>query len=32
MQVLAPHHRDAWLLDAAWIVERERPWPLTVNG
>lgn len=28
MQVLAPHHRDAWLLDAAWVVERERPWPL----
>lgn len=28
MQVLAPHHREAWLLDAAWMVERERPWPL----
>jgi len=28
MQILAPHHRDAWLLDAAWVVERERPWPL----
>jgi aspartyl-tRNA(Asn)/glutamyl-tRNA(Gln) amidotransferase subunit A len=28
MQVLAPHHRDAWLLDVAWVVERERPWPL----
>ena len=28
MQVLAPHHRDAWLLDAARVVERERPWPL----
>jgi len=29
MQILAPHHHDAWLLDAAWVVERERPWPLT---
>jgi len=28
MQVLAPHHRDALLLEAAWVVERERPWPL----
>lgn len=28
MQVLAPHHREAWLLDMARIVERERPWPL----
>jgi aspartyl-tRNA(Asn)/glutamyl-tRNA(Gln) amidotransferase subunit A len=28
MQVLAPHHRDALLLDAAWVCERERPWPL----
>lgn len=28
MQVLAAHHRDHWLLDAAWVVERERPWPL----
>lgn len=28
MQVLAPHHADAWLLDAAWVTERERPWPL----
>lgn len=28
MQVLAPHHREHWLLDAAWVVERERPWPL----
>lgn len=31
MQILAPHHRDAWLLDAAWVVERERPWPLTAG-
>jgi aspartyl-tRNA(Asn)/glutamyl-tRNA(Gln) amidotransferase subunit A len=29
MQVLAPHHREPWLLDLARIVERERPWPLT---
>ena len=28
MQVLAPHHREAWLLDLALIAERERPWPL----
>ncbi|MCC6226475.1 MAG: amidase [Microthrixaceae bacterium] len=28
MQVLAPHHTEALLLDAAWVVERERPWPL----
>jgi aspartyl-tRNA(Asn)/glutamyl-tRNA(Gln) amidotransferase subunit A len=29
MQVLAPHHREGWLLGLARIVERERPWPLT---
>lgn len=29
MQVLAPHHAEALLLDAAWVAERERPWPLT---
>ena len=23
-----PHHTEALLLDAAWVVERERPWPL----
>ncbi|HEX5613652.1 MAG TPA: amidase [Acidimicrobiia bacterium] len=28
LQVLAPHHREAWLLDLALLVERERPWPL----
>lgn len=28
LQVLAPHHRDAWLLDVALLAERERPWPL----
>jgi aspartyl-tRNA(Asn)/glutamyl-tRNA(Gln) amidotransferase subunit A len=29
MQIMAPHHHESWLLDAAWVVERERPWPLT---
>lgn len=28
MQILAPHHHEAELLDLAWICERERPWPL----
>jgi aspartyl-tRNA(Asn)/glutamyl-tRNA(Gln) amidotransferase subunit A len=28
MQVLAPHHREGWLLNLAATVERERPWPL----
>ena len=32
MQVLAPHHREAWLLDLAVVVERERPWPLVAPG
>jgi aspartyl-tRNA(Asn)/glutamyl-tRNA(Gln) amidotransferase subunit A len=32
MQVMASHHRDAWLLDVAWVVERERPWPLVAPG
>jgi aspartyl-tRNA(Asn)/glutamyl-tRNA(Gln) amidotransferase subunit A len=32
MQVLAPHHREAWLLDLALHVERERPWPLVAPG
>jgi Asp-tRNA(Asn)/Glu-tRNA(Gln) amidotransferase A subunit family amidase len=32
MQVLAPHYRDALLLDVALAVERERPWPLTAPG
>jgi Asp-tRNA(Asn)/Glu-tRNA(Gln) amidotransferase A subunit family amidase len=32
MQVLAPHHREGWLLDLAAIVERERPWPLLAPG
>jgi aspartyl-tRNA(Asn)/glutamyl-tRNA(Gln) amidotransferase subunit A len=31
MQVLAPHHREAWLLDLAGIAEHERPWPLTAQ-
>jgi Asp-tRNA(Asn)/Glu-tRNA(Gln) amidotransferase A subunit family amidase len=29
LQVLAPHHADALLLDVAAAFERERPWPLT---
>ena len=28
MQVLAPHHADALLLDVALAFEREHPWPL----
>jgi Asp-tRNA(Asn)/Glu-tRNA(Gln) amidotransferase A subunit family amidase len=28
MQVIAPHHHDAQLLDLALLVERNRPWPL----
>jgi aspartyl-tRNA(Asn)/glutamyl-tRNA(Gln) amidotransferase subunit A len=32
MQVIAPHHRDALLMDAAWVCERERPWPVVAPG
>ena len=32
LQVLAPHHREAWLLDLARLVERELPWPPTAPG
>ncbi|MBS1848148.1 MAG: amidase [Actinobacteria bacterium] len=28
MQIIAPHHHDARLLDCALVMERERPWPL----
>jgi len=28
IQVMAPHHQEARLLDVALLVERERPWPL----
>jgi aspartyl-tRNA(Asn)/glutamyl-tRNA(Gln) amidotransferase subunit A len=28
LQVLAPHHREAWLLDLARRVEAQCPWPL----
>lgn len=28
MQIIAPHHHDKLVLDLAWLVERERPWPL----
>jgi aspartyl-tRNA(Asn)/glutamyl-tRNA(Gln) amidotransferase subunit A len=31
MQVLAPHHREDWLLGLALVAERERPWPLTAG-
>jgi aspartyl-tRNA(Asn)/glutamyl-tRNA(Gln) amidotransferase subunit A len=31
MQILAPHHREDWLLDLALVAERERPWPLTAK-
>ncbi len=30
MQVIGRHHCDALLFDLARVVERERPWPLTV--
>jgi aspartyl-tRNA(Asn)/glutamyl-tRNA(Gln) amidotransferase subunit A len=32
IQVLAPHHHEPRLLDVALVMERERPWPLTVPG
>lgn len=32
MQVVAPHFREDVLLDLAWLVERNRPWPLTAPG
>jgi aspartyl-tRNA(Asn)/glutamyl-tRNA(Gln) amidotransferase subunit A len=32
LQVLAPHFREAWLLDVALLVERERSWPLVAPG
>ncbi|CAB4866618.1 unannotated protein [freshwater metagenome] len=32
LQVLAPHHREQWLLDMALAFERARPWPLTAPG
>ena len=32
LQVLAPHHREGWLLDLALLAERERPWPLVAPG
>jgi aspartyl-tRNA(Asn)/glutamyl-tRNA(Gln) amidotransferase subunit A len=32
MQVLAPHHHDARLLDVALAVERNQPWPLVAPG
>jgi Asp-tRNA(Asn)/Glu-tRNA(Gln) amidotransferase A subunit family amidase len=32
MQIMAPHHHDQLALDLAWLVERERPWPLVAPG
>jgi aspartyl-tRNA(Asn)/glutamyl-tRNA(Gln) amidotransferase subunit A len=32
LQVLAPHHADAALLDVARAYERARPWPLCVSS
>lgn len=32
MQVIAPHHADALLLDLALVVERTSPWPLVAPG
>jgi Asp-tRNA(Asn)/Glu-tRNA(Gln) amidotransferase A subunit family amidase len=32
MQVVAPHFREDVLLELAWLVERNRPWPLTAPG
>jgi aspartyl-tRNA(Asn)/glutamyl-tRNA(Gln) amidotransferase subunit A len=32
LQVLAPHHREADLLDLALVAERDLPWPATAPG
>jgi aspartyl-tRNA(Asn)/glutamyl-tRNA(Gln) amidotransferase subunit A len=32
MQIMAPHHQEELLLDLALLVERGRPWPLTVSA
>jgi len=32
LQVIAPHHQDACLLDLALLAERVRPWPLVAPG
>lgn len=32
LQILAPHHREGWLLDLALHIERARPWPLVAPG
>ena len=32
LQVLAPHYREAWLLDLARLVERGEPWPTVAPG
>lgn len=32
MQIVGRHHADQAILDLAWLVERERPWPLVAPG
>jgi aspartyl-tRNA(Asn)/glutamyl-tRNA(Gln) amidotransferase subunit A len=32
LQLIGRHHAEALLLDAAWVAERERPWPLVAPG
>lgn len=32
LQVVGPHFSEQLLLDLAWVVERERPWPLTTHA
>ena len=32
LQVYAPRHREALLLDLGLVAERERPWPLVAPG
>lgn len=32
LQVVAPHHREALLLDLSLVAERTRPWPLVAPG
>ncbi len=32
IQILSPHHTEAWLLSLAQEIERERPWPLVAPG
>jgi Asp-tRNA(Asn)/Glu-tRNA(Gln) amidotransferase A subunit family amidase len=32
LQIIAPHFRDAWLLDLAAKFEEQNPWPRTAPG